>query len=194
MLTVARAHRLIATHLGDSPRARHSAFVGHVMGRLAALLQTDVALWEATGLVHDLDFEATAGDRSQHGLLAATWLANELPEDALTAIRAHDHRTGVISEAPIARGLKLADALAIACDTLGSEARDTLAATDIATRLARPFRRPALSAGPAAQQRPASRHRAGRIGRDRRLGPSIVIVAPAALAPAPEVDVYVNPP
>lgn len=139
MLTVAEAHRLIATHLGDSHRARHSVFVGFAMRQLAGALEADAPLWEVTGLVHDLDFDAVAGDWSQHGILAATWLSGDLPDDALAAIPAHDHRTGIMSETAIARALKLADALAIVCDALGPEAPAVLAARDVAQQFAARF-------------------------------------------------------
>jgi predicted hydrolase (HD superfamily) len=122
MLTIAEAQSLVAEHLGTSSRARHSEFVGYAMRRLAEHLGADAVLWEVTGLVHDLDVEATATDRSQHGLVTSQWLANRLPADALTALAAHDHRTGVSDDTPLASALRLADALAVACGDLGPDA------------------------------------------------------------------------
>jgi predicted hydrolase (HD superfamily) len=113
------AHRQVAARLGSSDRAQHSICVGRVMKVLATRLGADGAIWEATGLCHDLDFFVTADDRRQHGILAASWLAGDLPPDALAAIRAHDHRTGVKADSAIADALKLADALAIAIETVG---------------------------------------------------------------------------
>ena len=130
MLGAVAATALVARQLGDTPRARHSIFVGHVMRRLAAATGHDAGLWYVTGLVHDLDYFETAEDRSRHGLLAADWLANELPEPALGAIRAHDHRTGVTSTTPIACALKLADALAITMDSVGGDAGNLLGHPD----------------------------------------------------------------
>jgi len=131
MLSPTEANNLILFHLGDGLRARHSVFVGYVMDHLAKLLGEDHVHWEVTGLCHDLDFEVTAEDRSRHGLLAAEWLRDELPDVALVAIQSHDHRTGILSETKLALALKLADAIAVGeldvgrCHDRGSERRLT---------------------------------------------------------------------
>lgn len=122
MLNVEKANNLILTHLGEGLRARHSIFVGYVMYHFAKLLGEDLVLWEVTGLCHDLDFEATAEDRSQHGLLAAEWLRNDLPDVALLAIQSHDHRTGISSETKLALAHKLADAIAVGELDVGRDA------------------------------------------------------------------------
>jgi hypothetical protein len=149
MLGAVAASALVARQLGDTPRARHSIFVGHVMRHLAAATGHDAGLWYVTGLVHDLDYLETANDRSQHGLLAAAWLAGELPEPALEAIRAHDHRTGVTAFTPLAHALRLADALAIVMDSVGNDTGHLLtqpnAAALLTARLAsRPWLVPML--------------------------------------------------
>ena len=120
-MLIDEARNRVVTHLGSTKRAEHSVFVGCVMRLLAERLGADISIWEAVGLCHDLDFFDTADDRRQHGMLAANWLANDLPPEALDAIRAHDHRTGVQANTPIADALKLADALAIA-DEMASRA------------------------------------------------------------------------
>lgn len=107
------AEALLVRHLGGSPRAGHSRAVGGLMAALATRLGADAALWQAVGLVHDIDYFAVGGDWSRHGIVAAEWLADVLPPEALAAIRAHDHRTGIAAEGPLADALKLADALAI---------------------------------------------------------------------------------
>jgi putative nucleotidyltransferase with HDIG domain len=120
-MLIAEARNRVAAHLGSSKRAEHSIFVAYIMRRLAERLGTDDTMWEAVGLCHDLDFFDTAGDRRQHGILAATWLESDLPPEALNAIRAHDHRTGIEANTAIADALKLADAVAIADETAGRE-------------------------------------------------------------------------
>jgi hypothetical protein len=112
-LDAAAAEVLVVEHLGDTPRAEHSRIVGELMAHLARRLGMDVELWRVVGLVHDLDYFVVAGDWSRHGLLTTHWLAGRLPPDALTAIEAHDHRTGVVADGPLARALRLADALAV---------------------------------------------------------------------------------
>jgi hypothetical protein len=113
MLNKAEALDLVHKHLDHTPRAAHSRFVAYVMRQLASVFAADADLWEITGLCHDLDFFATSGDWTQHGLLTIRWLAGRLPDDALQAIAAHDHRTGIQSDTLIADMLNLADAVAV---------------------------------------------------------------------------------
>ncbi len=113
VLGLGEAERLLVAHLGDTPRARHSRFVAGAMAALADHLHADTALWQAVGLLHDIDYPTTQATPERHGPLAAEWLAGQLPEDALLAIAAHDHRSGVLSDTAIADALKLADAIAV---------------------------------------------------------------------------------
>ncbi len=110
---------MVEARLGASDRARHSVAVGRLMRGIAKALGEDVIAWQVVGLCHDLDFQATANDRTQHGIVAARWLEGRLPPQSLDAIRAHDYRTGLHAESAIADGLKLADALAVAQDEVG---------------------------------------------------------------------------
>lgn len=120
-LSLAEAEQLVAERLGATPRAAHSRFVGLAMGQLAQQLDADAVLWRVVGLVHDLDYFAVGTDWSRHGLLTAEWLAGRLPAEALAAIAAHEHRTGVQSETLVAQMLKLADGLAVLDETAGRE-------------------------------------------------------------------------
>jgi hypothetical protein len=122
MITIDEANSLLAQHLGDGIRARHSIFVGYLMKQLANLLNEDSVLWQITGICHDLDFDQTKEDRRRHGILAAEWLEQDLPPVALLAIQSHDHRTGVLSDTTLADALKLADALAVGELNIGRRA------------------------------------------------------------------------
>lgn len=123
-LDLAAAERLVGQHLGMTPRAAHSRFVGLLLEALAAPEQRQ--LWRLVGLVHDLDYFAVGEDWSRHGRLTAEWLAGLLPTEALAAIAAHDHRSGESSDTPLTRSLRLADALAVLDEHAGRAA--TLAA------------------------------------------------------------------
>ena len=125
---------MMKSHLGASPRAKHSLYVAYVMEKLAIAKGEDPVLWHIVGLCHDLDYEATVKDRSQHGILAAEWLANLLPKEGLEAIKAHDHRTGIRSETMIACALKLADALAVIEAHLGQSGIELLREPEPALR------------------------------------------------------------
>jgi hypothetical protein len=124
MLSVADAERLVSQHLGDTPRAAHSRFVAYLMRQLASECAADADLWEVVG---------TRDDPARHGLLAAQWLGDGISPDARRAIEAHDHRTGVTAETPVADMLKLADVLAVTDARLG---RATLATLDDGAPLA----------------------------------------------------------
>lgn len=128
MLSSEDARLLVRRHLGDSLRAHHSVLVGRIMRHLAYRFGAGEDLWEAVGLCHDLDFFEVANDWTRHGVLTARRLIGELPEEALNAIAAHDHRTGVIAESPLADMLKVADAAAAIIERLGAEAMRSLPA------------------------------------------------------------------
>ncbi len=119
MQTADEAHRLIETHLGQSPRANHSRMAGRIMRGLAGLFAADADLWEVVGLCHDLDYLDVDGDWIRHGPTTARWLAGRLPADALQAIAAHDHRAGVAADTAIADGLRLADAITVMAERIG---------------------------------------------------------------------------
>jgi HD superfamily phosphohydrolase YqeK len=121
-LSLAEAEQLVTERLGETPRAAHSRFVGLAMEQLALELGADTSLWRIVGLVHDLDYFAVEGDWSRHGRLTAEWLAGRLPDEALTAVAAHDHRTGVRSATQLAACLRLADGLALLDENAGREA------------------------------------------------------------------------
>jgi putative nucleotidyltransferase with HDIG domain len=113
------AEQLLTAHLGGTPRADHSRYVGAVMAALARRLGADVELWHITGLLHDIDYPATSATPDRHGPLAAEWLVGRLPEEALIAIAGHDHRAGITADTPIAHALKLADAIAVLDEQVG---------------------------------------------------------------------------
>jgi predicted hydrolase (HD superfamily) len=119
MLSVLEADRLVSEHLGTTSRAVHSRVVAQVMRLLAHGFAADADLWEVVGLCHDLDFFATRDDGGQHGLVTIAWLGDRLPAEALDAIAAHDHRTGVNADTRLADMLKLADVVAVIDARLG---------------------------------------------------------------------------
>jgi hypothetical protein len=133
-LSLHEAERLVEARLGASPRAAHSRFVGLLMERLATELGADAELWRIVGLVHDLDYFAVEGDWSRHGPLTAEWLAGQLPDEAVDAVAAHDHRAGGTSATTISQMLRLADGLAVLDEDAGRDR--TVAALQGATGLA----------------------------------------------------------
>jgi predicted hydrolase (HD superfamily) len=106
MLSKAEALALIAT----TSRSSHAILVGSLMRRLAQRIDMDEDKWELVGLLHDLDYDQTRNDRSQHGIVTSEQLRGQLDEESLHAIQSHDHRTGVKPRSTLAIALKVADA------------------------------------------------------------------------------------
>jgi hypothetical protein len=129
-LSKADAIDLVRLHLGGSARATHTLVVADLMRQLAARLHEDGELWEIVALCHDLDFHATAKDRSQHGLLVLTWLGDRVSLAARQAIASHDHRTGATSDTLLADMLKLADAVAVIDHRIGRDGWTRIASDD----------------------------------------------------------------
>jgi len=77
---------------GPEPSLRlHCLESEAVLAALARRLGCDEELWARCGLLHDVDFPATAHDIARHGLPAADLLAGHLPPEAVRAIVSHNH-------------------------------------------------------------------------------------------------------
>ena len=131
------AEAWVIARLGATARAEHSRFVGYLMRALAAELDpAEAELWEIAGLLHDLDYFVVDGDWHIHGRTTAAWLEGRLPLSAMLAIAAHDHRSGILSDAPMSLALRLCDALAVFDQQAGrapllAALRDGEAAVDV---------------------------------------------------------------
>lgn len=96
MLTRDQAQALLTKHVPEPQLITHSLESEAVLAALARRLGRDEPLWGIVGLLHDLDYAATKDNPARHGLDSAEMLAGMLPEEALTAIRAHNgERTGI---------------------------------------------------------------------------------------------------
>lgn len=98
---------------GPEPHLAHHALETEaVMAALARILGRDEVLWSRTGLLHDVDFPATKEDMARHGLACRDILGDALPEEALTAIAAHnDEHTGVAPAADFHFALRAAESV-----------------------------------------------------------------------------------
>ncbi len=90
MILRAEALKLLAEEGTPESLLQHALASEAVMRALARHWDEDEELWGLTGLLHDLDFPRTARTPERHGLEAAERLQGLLPEEALTAIRAHN--------------------------------------------------------------------------------------------------------
>jgi putative nucleotidyltransferase with HDIG domain len=102
---------LVKQHVKNRNLVSHMIAVSAIMKRLAIRFNEDSSLWEAVGLLHDIDYERTSDDFPRHGLLSAAMVADYLPEEGLKAIRAHNAMTGEIAESRMEISLFAADAI-----------------------------------------------------------------------------------
>lgn len=86
-----RAMRLLHEHLANPNMIKHCLASEAVMRRLARHFSEDEDLWGLTGLLHDLDAEATADDLTQHTHQTVAVLRREgVAEEIIEAIRMHN--------------------------------------------------------------------------------------------------------
>lgn len=85
-----QAVELLESKIQNEHLRRHMLATEAILRALAAKLGQDADLWGLTGLLHDIDLEDVGEDPKQHAATAADWLADELPDEALQAIRAHN--------------------------------------------------------------------------------------------------------
>lgn len=82
---------LLKSHMRADNLQKHCLATEAVMRALAERLDEPVELWGIAGLLHDLDYEETAENPSEHGLKTATILADsDLPAEVISAIKAHN--------------------------------------------------------------------------------------------------------
>lgn len=86
-----QAFDLLHEHVKADNLLKHCLATEVVMRALAERLGEPVDLWGLAGLLHDLDYEETAEQPSEHGLRTAAILADsDLPSEVITAIKAHN--------------------------------------------------------------------------------------------------------
>jgi putative nucleotidyltransferase with HDIG domain len=91
---------------------KHCLAVEAIMRGLAVRLDENVAFWSLVGLLHDVDYDLTAKDPSQHTLVGSRMLAEiGLREDLVRAVLVHNEAHGIPRETTLDKALYCADAL-----------------------------------------------------------------------------------
>jgi putative nucleotidyltransferase with HDIG domain len=112
----ARAQTILHDWIQSESLRRHCYAVADSMKHFAQLRTEDVDLWEAVGLLHDLDYErhpnlersATEG----HPFVGVAWLReNGWSEEVCRAILSHADYSGVLRETPLEKTLYAVDEL-----------------------------------------------------------------------------------
>ncbi len=119
MLTREEALSLVKRNVKKMNIVYHMIAVEAIMRRLARYLRQDEDLWGLTGLLHDVDYEKIGDAWERHGVLAGEILKNEVSEEVIRAIKAHNfERTGVTPDSRMEKALICCDAISgllVAC-------------------------------------------------------------------------------
>lgn len=82
--------QLLNKHISNPKMIAHSIASEAVLRALARKFGENEDVWGIAGLLHDIDVEITNADSKTHGLVGAEMLTNELPADAVDAIKMHN--------------------------------------------------------------------------------------------------------
>ncbi len=111
MITREERIELVKKHVKNENLVNHMIAVGAIMKGLAEHFEEDQELWEATGILHDIDYEEFGDDMSMHGIKSAEMVEDILPEEAINAILRHNELTGNKVETRFDIALLAADAI-----------------------------------------------------------------------------------
>ncbi len=112
MIEKEKAREMVKDKVDTGNLRKHMYAVSAIMEKLAEELGKDQEKWSRVGLLHDIDYEETKDNHEEHALRSAEMLEGKLPEDALRAIKAHNHKhTEVEPDSDLANALIAADAI-----------------------------------------------------------------------------------
>ena len=97
------AKKLVEENVKTKNLRKHMYATAEVLAALARRLGEDVDLWRLTGLLHDLDYDATKDKPEEHARKTVEMLSPYgLPEEMLHAILAHAEKAPLESKLDIA--------------------------------------------------------------------------------------------
>jgi hypothetical protein len=98
LMTRDEALTLVEKHVKNRNLRKHMLATEAVMRALARRLGEDEELWALAGLLHDIDYDATASEPERHAVMSAEILTEKgLPEDLIHAVKAHAEKASVES-------------------------------------------------------------------------------------------------
>jgi len=93
---------------------RHSLAVEAIMRELAFYFKEDIDKWGIAGLLHDIDYDKTAGDPAKHGLVGAEILETlDVESSIVYAIKAHNDYHKIERKRKIDKALYCASPMAV---------------------------------------------------------------------------------
>ncbi len=113
------ACEVLRRYVGSDSLRKHCIATAAIMRGLAVHFGEDADLWEAIGILHDVDYETVGGDMTRHGVEGAALLRQEgFPEEICRAVERHNHLLYGPYTQTVDRSLQSADSISgflIAC-------------------------------------------------------------------------------
>lgn len=103
---------LLKEYIKNKNLIKHSLAVEAVMKGLARHFGQDEERWSLTGILHDIDYEKTQNDPSQHSLVGARLLEDlGIDKDIYRAVKVHNEAHGDLPETLMEKSLYVSDPL-----------------------------------------------------------------------------------
>lgn len=111
MISREEALVLINKYLKNKDNLRISLSVEAILKKMAQILNEDEELWSLTGLLFNIDYEYTEGDKENRGTLSSQILEDLLPPEGINAIKANNYLyTDILPVAPLDKALMASEA------------------------------------------------------------------------------------
>lgn len=111
-MTREEGFNLLKQNLQNQNLIKHCLAVEAIMLALARHFGEDEEKWGLTGLLHDIDYEKTKGDPSQHSLVGAKMLEDlGIDKSISQAVKVHNEAHGIPPETLLEKALFVTDPL-----------------------------------------------------------------------------------
>ena len=109
-MTREEALKMVKVNIRNANLVKHALAVEAVMRELARKFGESGEKWGLVGLIHDIDYEKTADNPPQHGLIGAQMLDEAgLDDELVNAVRAHNEALGYERTTRLDKALYAAD-------------------------------------------------------------------------------------
>lgn len=106
------ALNLLRKNISNQNLIKHCLAVEKIMEALARHFKENEEKWGLAGLLHDIDYEKTKDDSSQHSLVGAKMLEDlGLAEDICQAVKVHNEAHGILPKTLMEKALFVTDPL-----------------------------------------------------------------------------------
>lgn len=103
---------ILKNNIANQNLVKHCLAVKAIMEELAGRFGEDKEKWGTAGLLHDIDYEKTKNDPSQHSLVGAQMLEElGFDKDICQAVKTHNEAHGIKPETPMEKALFISDPL-----------------------------------------------------------------------------------